>query len=157
MTVKRSGLIPADGKGFLTEIEALFKADGEYVDTGWFEEQGPHETSKHLTYPELANLQATGGGGKFIPRDITLVSMIHADLINQPLAKRAFDKWLQDPTQDPEKTLLDAVGRSMMEEVKKLFGSVYLHPTEGNPNPLIDSGALQAATSYKTKNGPIKS
>ena len=154
--IKRSGLIPADGKGFLTEIEALFKADGEYVDTGWFEEQGEHPTAD-MNYPELANLQATGGGGQFIPRDITLVAMIHADLMNQPVAKRAFDKWLQDPTKDPEKTLLDAIGEAMVEEVKGLFGSTYLHPTQGNPNPLIDSGALQAATSYKTKNGPIKS
>lgn len=152
---------PADGKGFLEDFEAMAKADGEFVDVGWFEEQGHHPTAtdsegQPMTYPDLAKYHATGGGGVIPIRDILAASRDTLSYRDVGILNKAMSDWLDDPTKDPTKTLLPKLGIGMTRHIMNTFGSAALHPTESNPDPLIDTGEFMQHTAYKIKDGVVK-
>ena len=161
MTSVTAMITPKDGKGFLEEFEAIAKADMEYVDVGWFEEQGHHPTAvdsdgQPMTYPDLAKFHATGGGGTVPIRNI--LSAARDTLTYQDVKRlnQAVCDWIEDPTKDPSDTLLPKLGVEMTRHIMDTFGSDALHPTEGNPDPLIDTGEFMRHTAYKVKNGKVK-
>lgn len=146
-----SGIEPEDGVGFEEELKALFKADGEHVDVGWFEEQGMHPSDPPRSYPEVAEYQATN----VIPRDVLAIAQ---SLYNpgKPEVNKAVDKFLDNPTEAAVDRLLSVVGTDQVSFVKSLFGGPMLHPTPENPDPLVDIGELRDHTAYKVKNGGVK-
>lgn len=143
-------IVPAKGNGLDDDLLEVFKADGIYVDVGWFEEQGNHPTSTDLSFADIINKHATGDGGRFIPRPVLETALN----LFKPLDKdglQAFSKWLEDPKKDPTQTVMDVVGEEMVNKVRGVFGSSHLTPTSGNPDPMVDTGATRDATSYKVK------
>lgn len=135
-------------------MTSLSKLDGEYVDVGWFKEQGEHSNTS-MTYPELAQYHATGGGGRTTPRDVLSLSKAvyppnkDADVISE------LKSWLRSGTQGGVEVLLDSIGSVQQDRIKSLFGSSLLTPTDGNPDPLVDTGELRDSVSRKTSTSDI--
>lgn len=149
-------IVPAKGKGFLEDLMAIEKADGDYVDVGWFEEQGHHPTARDTsgvpyTFPDLAKFHASGGGGVVPVRDVLKAAQFTLKPSDMKKFQLALDKWLDDPTRDPDKVLFPMLGKELGQHIKSVFGGPFLHPTPDNPDPLIDSGELMDHTAFRVK------
>lgn len=141
--------MPREKDAFLEEFSKFEDADGTYVEVGWYHEQGQHPTAG-MTYPELAEYHAIGKNG-VIPRDVLLV--FAAKYLNDPKTYQKFIDIIVETKGKGFERALTSLGKEFVAEVKSLFGSRYLHPTEFNPDPLIDTGALMEATMYKIGKG----
>jgi len=133
--------------------EAVRAAHDESVEMGWFDIQGPHPTAD-MTFAELARFQATGGasGGKpmAVPqRDILAVTAAVHPFENSPDVDKIIWEWLDKPNANNTIAMLDRFGENYVEKIKGLFGSVHLGPTERNPDPLINTGALRDNTAHR--------
>lgn len=139
--------------GFEDLVKEAFKSgNGEFVEVGWFGEQGTHpNTNGEMTYAELAEYHATGGNGtgKVIERPVLHVtSAIHPFSSNKDFHP-LISAWLKDPSISNTELMLSKFGKNYVQKIKSVFGSSHLHPTPGNRDPLVDSGALRDHTSHK--------
>lgn len=126
------------------------------LQVGHFKESGKHGNSD-LTYPELLKIWELG--------------LVQEGVIKNPLKQFYFDtisnnKFLKDPsvrTQykkflngllDPNasKVFIEEVGKVLRKEYSNVFGVTgrFMPPVGDNTTPMLDTGELKSATSYKT-------
>jgi len=144
-----TGELIKTGKTLDNKIKAISKLDGEHVDIGWFQSQGKHPTAD-LTFPQLAKYHATGGGGRVTPRDVLALSSAVYPPNKDREVIQALTKWLSGGRTGGTEALLAVLGDVQVKRIQSLFGSSLLSPTSGNPDPLVETGALRNKTAYKT-------
>ena len=142
------------GKSFDQDMKRISRLDGEYVDSGWFQSQGAHSGTT-MTYPELAEYHATGGGGRVTPRDVLALTSAVYPVSQDAKVIKALSQWLHGKGNHSEEALLDTLGKIQVERIKSLMGSPLLGATESNPNPLVDSGELKDKVSRKTSTSGV--
>lgn len=142
------------GKTLDTEFKKLSKADGEYVDIGWFKSQGKHSGTS-MTHAELAHYHATGGGGRVTPRDILALTSAVYPAGKDKKVTAAISKWLRTGNLRDLESLLDDLGKVQVDRIKSLFGDTRLGATSDNPDPLIDTRELKNKTARKTSTSGV--
>lgn len=149
--IKASGSFKNDQ--MLKDIKRMMELSESSVEVGWFEDQGKHPTAD-MTYPELAHFHAVGGDDKtrVIPRDVLAVHLDMFEFGSNGEIIKAVENWLRDPSQTLPSKVLQRIGNAQLEHIKSLFGSAYLTQTEGNPDPLIDTGELRDHTEARVVN-----
>lgn len=131
---------------FDNKVRDVVRMSGESVSVGWFLEQGLH-TPSGLPLPKLVAIHHNGIN---VPKRPILSVVAHLVPPNQEAQK--IKAALQMLVLNPKETdkALSLIGGRYVEVVKSYFGSSFLQPNDGNPNPLIDTGELKNSTSYKT-------
>lgn len=156
MTIKVT--VEKDLKGsFNTHMQNLFKVDGQGVEVGHFEEQGRHPSGK--TYVELMRFHHTGDGDLIPPRPV--ITILENFVAEGVLSGAMVESWLIKWTRGRLTTenLLKRIGRVLGQAEQEIFGDTSrLTPNSpktqilkgGRNTPLVDTGDLREAVSYKT-------
>lgn len=134
-------------------VKKLMDSSGHNVQIGWFAEQGLHGPSG-MPFTRLAAIHHNGIN---VPKRpiLSVVANLRDPPKNSANVKRILKQFILNP-QEPDK-VFDELGKHYVRIVKSYFGSSYLHPTEHNPNPLIDTGEFKRNTAYKTSiSGQVK-
>jgi len=133
-------------------LRALRKLQGSEVEFGHFSEQGTHYSG--YSYPQLMAFHHNGsdpsGVVHVLPRPLILIlKRSNPNLLSDSEVRRAFKDWsMRLPSQKSNRILLDSIGRRMSKKERDIFGDVRLGVTS-NPTPLVLTGDLRDATSYK--------
>lgn len=141
--------------------EALAKVEklnNESVSVGHFAESGEH--SSGMSYPELMKLHHTGVPSQGIPARpvLTILFQNNLHLINQPVVQKAIKAYMKsDLSEKAQAKMLRAIGRHLAQKEVELFGSTppltenaqSTRDMKGFDAPLVETGELMEATSYK--------
>jgi hypothetical protein len=151
------------------QLEKLVKnfhdLNGENVQVGHFASQGKHYSG--YTYPELMALHHNPrtNGFDFPPRPVLDILFAKNLNLNSQGIKRILSQYRKmELNQNANKFLLDAIGKYLRNQEKRIFGSSDLAPNaestaerKGKNSPLIDTGDLRRKVAYRTsKNKEIK-
>lgn len=132
----------------------LERLQGEKVYAGYFAEQGEHSTAE-MTYPELMMLHEFGMDVPPRPAMRLTAHDLRNKMTTTGIGNDAMSKYISGEIY--LRGLLDAYGREAYEVAQNVFGSNRL-PITYNPTPLVDTGELADAFSWKTTlNGRVKS
>lgn len=130
---------------------------------GHFSEQKTHSGTKGWTYPQLLEMYFWGKGADEIrrqPREAFVMQYLKSGRISKnPAVKAALSKWWAGALNGTnELRLLDALGKEMRDEYKKIFGVVGpMMPSDSSGSPMFETGELKDATAYRhTRNKQIK-
>jgi hypothetical protein len=152
------------GNSFEKLLQPILNLERENVEVGHFQEQGQHYSG--FTYPELMALhhyghEAKNGAGEKPPRPLLDHVFFSNYRLNDPAFRSAFNAWSRRmPSEASNSKLLDDIGKIIATKEKNMFGkSPPLAPMAGNimkeeqqegNDPLIDTGSLRDAVSFKT-------
>jgi len=129
--------------GFAKLLRDVKEGSEEFVEVGWFKEQGQHYSG--LSYPDLAKVHRNGV--QVPKRDILGILLFLHSPKNDPTVKRLLRKWVRKK-EFTAKDLFLSLGR----RERKLLMSVFGHPQLGitsNPTPLVDTGDWKSKTVFK--------
>ena len=125
------------------------------LEVGHFKESGSHPDSEAL-FVEILQGWAMGAFQAGViknPLAAFAPQVRSGDILNDADVKRAYRRFSKNLTRpNAAKQFLEEVGITIREEYASLFGvEGYLMPVIGsNETPLFDTGALAAATAYKS-------
>lgn len=118
------------------------------VEVGHFAEQGMHPTAE-MSYVDLMRFHASGR--TYVVRDPIAVLKWMVKRIPVDIYGNHLREFFKNPSDKRSLTaIFDSIGRFLSDKEKSIFGNPsYLKTTSFNLDPLVDTGALVDAVSYK--------
>ena len=151
--VKKSGKTTNEILKGLTDLEK------NKLQVGHFSDQGYHPTAKddannRMTYVDLMRYHHNGNESVYPRPVIDILSTIRAPSLDSGRYKRYLQQWTKEiPTIQNNKALLEGFGKNLVEDEQNIFGDTSVLELGSNPTPLIDTGELKKAVTYKIKEG----
>lgn len=129
-------------------LNSFAKLSENTVQAGHFAEQGEHPTAG-MSYVDLMRLHASGK--EYVVRDPLAVLRWLVRSIPTSVYGNNLRAFMTNPQDTGALTrIFDSLGGYLAEREKRIFGDTkYLSGDNGNISPLIDTGALVEAVSYK--------
>lgn len=150
------------GKGLQNLADNIRIISQQTLEVGHFDEQGYHSEADHLKLVDLMRIHHAGfikGTVSVPPRPILNILKSRAKKLSNSKQKAAFKKWLSsEMTREDHRQLLEALGESLVEVEKAIFGASPPLATnasgtvkaKGFNSPMIETGELKERVAYRS-------